>query len=172
VGYLLGLLDEVEAAFPVDPDRIGFVGHSNGGFMSYRMACEAPERISAIASLAGATFLDEADCAGDAPVHVLQAHGTADTTIYYEGRASQYPAAEDTVQRWATKAGCTGDLAATGAAIDYDSAVVGAETQPLAYDAGCAKDVQLWRMDASGHIPYVSDAWVDAFVGFVLHHSR
>ena len=32
VGFLSGVLDELEAEFTVDTDRIYFVGHSNGGF--------------------------------------------------------------------------------------------------------------------------------------------
>jgi polyhydroxybutyrate depolymerase len=170
VGYLLGLVDEVEAAFPVDPDRIGFLGHSNGGYMSYRMACEAPDRIAGIASLAGGTFLDEADCVGTEPVHVLQAHGTADADVLYAGGEYQ-PGAEETVRRWAVKAGCSGDPAETGTA-DYDGAVDGAETHQLAYDAGCEKDVSLWRMDTSGHAPIPTEAFRDAFLGFVLDHPR
>jgi len=51
VGFLLGLLDAIEAAFPTDPSRVYVAGHSNGGFMSYRVACDAADRITAIASV-------------------------------------------------------------------------------------------------------------------------
>lgn len=168
VGYLLGLLDEIEASMPVDPDRMGLIGHSNGGFMSYRLACEAPERIAAIVSLAGATWDDEADCGTGAPVRVLQIHGTADTTIGYAGGNTQgggYPSAEESAGRWAERAGCS--TPSTGAPVDYDKGVVGAETEPVTY-ADCAADVALWRMNGSGHIPGVNDAWSDAVVAWVL----
>src|SRR5690606_28936935 len=39
VAYLIGLVHEVQEAYNVDPKRIYFMGHSNGGFMAYRMAC-------------------------------------------------------------------------------------------------------------------------------------
>lgn len=55
--YLLSILKEMESRYSIDTKRIYFVGHSNGGFMSYRMACRHPDRIAAIASLAGASFL-------------------------------------------------------------------------------------------------------------------
>ena len=36
--YLADLLDEIELVLAVDPRRVHFMGHSNGGFMSHRMA--------------------------------------------------------------------------------------------------------------------------------------
>src|SRR5580700_7872847 len=50
--YLDGLVHEIEGAYDVDEKRVYFVGHSNGGFMSYRMACDHAGDIAAIASLA------------------------------------------------------------------------------------------------------------------------
>ncbi|MEI7966813.1 MAG: PHB depolymerase family esterase, partial [Actinomycetota bacterium] len=37
--YLISMLNDMESKYSIDPKRIYFVGHSNGGFMSYRMAC-------------------------------------------------------------------------------------------------------------------------------------
>ncbi|MEM8709961.1 MAG: alpha/beta fold hydrolase, partial [Planctomycetota bacterium] len=87
VGYLVDLIEAIEAAVSIDPRSIHLVGHSNGGFMSYRMACERSDKIASIASLAGATFSDPADCVGSGPVHILQIHGTNDATIAYGGGA-------------------------------------------------------------------------------------
>src|SRR5262249_37764283 len=58
VGYLMSVIHEIEARYTVDPKRVYLVGHSNGGFMTYRMACDHAETIAAIASLAGAMWLD------------------------------------------------------------------------------------------------------------------
>ena len=56
VGYLTGLIDEIIAAgWPVDPKRIYLFGHSNGGYMAHRMACDRADRIAAIICLAGST---------------------------------------------------------------------------------------------------------------------
>ena len=62
VGYLSGLIAEAEQTYNIDPKRVYLIGHSNGGFMSFRMACEASELITAIVSLAGSTFENPADC--------------------------------------------------------------------------------------------------------------
>lgn len=53
VSFLLGLLDSMSTRYNIDPNRIYSTGMSNGGFMSYRLACEASDRIAAIASVTG-----------------------------------------------------------------------------------------------------------------------
>ncbi|MCY4507261.1 MAG: alpha/beta fold hydrolase, partial [Acidobacteria bacterium] len=106
VAYLAGLIDAVKAEYAVDDKRVYLFGHSNGGFMSYRMAYEHPEAIAAIASLAGA---DQSLPAPAEPVHVLQIHGTADTAIPYESgsfRERELPGARESVESWAAHNGC------------------------------------------------------------------
>ena len=44
--YLSGLVVEIEARYKVDPKRVYFIGHSNGAFMSYRMACEHADMVA------------------------------------------------------------------------------------------------------------------------------
>ena len=83
--YLADVITEIRTNFAVDPKRIDLIGHSNGGFMSYAMACAHADLIAAIASLAGATFANPADCAPTVPVAVLQIHGTADDTVVFKG---------------------------------------------------------------------------------------
>ena len=45
LGRAAGLVDEIASVYPVDKKRVFLVGHSNGGFMSHRMACDKSERI-------------------------------------------------------------------------------------------------------------------------------
>ena len=80
VAYLAGLIDAVKDAYTIDDKRVYLIGHSNGGFMSYRMAHEHSGTIAAIASLAGADQTQPRQTPPN-PVHVLQIHGTADTAI-------------------------------------------------------------------------------------------
>ncbi|MBI1192639.1 MAG: hypothetical protein GC205_05635 [Bacteroidetes bacterium] len=89
VAFLLGLLDSMSTRYNIDPDRIYSTGMSNGGFMSYRLACEASDRIAAIASVTG-SMADNvfASCDPSRVVPVLEIHGTADLTVPYEGSLS------------------------------------------------------------------------------------
>lgn len=175
VGYLLSLIDAVEAEVAIDPDRIVFVGHSNGGFMSYRMACEAPERIAGIASLAGANFDDPEACGASEAVSVLQIHGTADDTIGYEGGQIRnfpptIPSAVDSVQYWADLAGC-GTTTEDGP-YDYEAWIDGEDTTRLRWQACGAHDMQLWSIEGGEHIPTPTAAFDDALLEWLLAQRR
>ena len=52
------ILADVKAKYNVDPKRVFVIGHSNGGFMSHRLACDRASDVAAIVSLAGATWLE------------------------------------------------------------------------------------------------------------------
>ncbi len=57
--YIRSIIDEMKQRFNVDSNRVYLIGHSNGGFMSFRMAYEHSDSVAAIASLAGANHLEE-----------------------------------------------------------------------------------------------------------------
>lgn len=175
VAYLTALLDDVQARYNVDPARVYFMGHSNGGFMSHRMACEIGDRIAAIASLAGATYDDPTACTAADPVHVLQIHGTDDRTIAYDGGttgAASYPSAPQTVATWADKNGCGTMLTDEGTA-DLEVAVPGEETQLQAYaDCPPGGAVSLWTMDGAPHIPAIDEAFADAVWNWLAAHPK
>lgn len=162
VDYLTRLLDELLKRYPVDPRRIYVVGHSNGGFMAHRLACDIPDRFAAFVALAGATFNDPADCHLAQPVNLLNVHGTADIAVLFDGGQftsdpnSTYPGAITTVQTVAEKAGCDGELQETGRHLDLDPIVPGAETVVLRQH-GCSPgrhraDIQLWQVEGGDHL--------------------
>ena len=85
-------------------------------------------------------------------MHVLQIHGTLDTTIPYLG-AFGYPSAAETAARWADYNACASGPVA-GEPADYDLFVLGPETTPEQWsDCDDGVGVALWTMNASAHIP-------------------
>jgi polyhydroxybutyrate depolymerase len=182
-GYLRGVIAEIQGLLNVDPDRIYFVGHSNGGFMSYRMACDHADLVAAIASLAGATFADPAACQPEVPVHVLQVHGTADTVIPYGGgigvlTGRPYPGAVATVEQWARTNGC--DLVVESAPnLDLDGVLPGAETTVAQYTSGCSGggSAELWTIANGEHSPSFravgeSTSFAVHVVDWLLAHTK
>lgn len=173
VGYLGGVLDDVRAAWPVDPARVAVIGHSNGSFMAFRMACDRADVVTAIAGLAG--LGPTAPCAPARPVHVLHIHGTADATVPYDGGEFAgviTPSAAASVAAFAAHNGCTGAPAPAGT-IDLDSGLPGAETT-VTVTAGCPADgaADLWTIEDGGHIPGLSAGFVDELTGWLRDHRR
>ncbi len=171
VGYLRGLIEDAVKSLAVDPERVYLFGHSNGGFMAYRMACEASDLVTGIASLAGAVVGKASLCAPSRPVHVLQIHGTKDATIGYGG-GPLFPSAQKAVERWRDLNACEGEPA-PGGPFDFDGAVSAAETSEQRWNT-CAQGVEvgLWTMTGSSHIPGVNDAFRDAVLTRLLAGRR
>ena len=169
VGYLLSLLDEVEAHFPVDSDRLLFTGHSNGGYMSHRMACEAADRVAGIASLAGATFDTAAECQPSEPVSMLQMHGDLDASVLYEG-GTGYPGAVELTERWAGYNGC-GD-AVSDPNRNYVDSLSGDDTEVLRYEGCEGVTTELWTHVGTAHLPLFNDAWRADLVTWLLAQGR
>ncbi len=169
--YLAGVLRDVHARYSGDPKRTVLLGHSNGGFMSYRMACDHADLIAAIGSLAGATWEDASQCEPSEPVAVVQMHGTFDSTVPYGGRGPQ-PGAEETVEQWRVFNGCEEDSASSGP-FNYDVKVVGDETEVSTW-SGCdgGVSVELWKMNGSDHIPTLKREWTEAVLNFLLSQSK
>lgn len=151
VGYLRSLLDEASQSVEIGP--IYGVGHSNGGFMSFRLACDGVPGLTGIVSLAGTTFADEQRCAEAGPVSILQIHGDADDVILYEG--DEYPGAPETVMRWARRLGCDFNAAETLPDQDLDLGRPEAETKVVRYRRGCTDGVTIehWRIVGGRHDP-------------------
>ncbi len=159
VGYITGIIDQVSATYRVDAKRVFVLGHSNGGFMSHRMACDVADRVAAIVSLAGATFDDPSDCRPVEPVSVLEVHGTDDGTILYDGGQffdARYPSAPDTVATWAALNGCNTTPTATDRTLDIDRQIDGEETSVEEF-TGCPPGiaVELWTIHGGQHIPAI-----------------
>jgi polyhydroxybutyrate depolymerase len=161
-GYLVALVDTIDAALGVDRHRVFFLGHSNGGFMAYRMACQHAELVAGTVALAAATYDDAADCAPSKELQVLHLHGTEDGSIEYEGGAIQgtpFPGALETVATWAAYAGCA-EPPVAGPPFDGHETIPGAETEPLRYGvgAGCGGgSAELWTIVGGEHIPPLTD---------------
>ncbi len=82
VGFLEALIDHLDGFAQVDAARVVVVGHSNGGMMAYRLACDAGVKVLGAVSVAGTNM------AGCQPSHVLsfvEIHGTADRVVPYKG---------------------------------------------------------------------------------------
>lgn len=178
VQYIAALIDDVKQRFNVDASRVFVVGHSNGGFMAHRLACELSDRVVGIASIAGASASDDARCQPLAPVTVLQIHGDADQIISFEGGHAlgkvslpRHPSAHETVERWATVNGCGASLSVTGM-IDIEARLPGAETKVSSYSNCRGASVELWAVRNGSHFIAQGRDALEAIHDFLMSNPR
>ena len=174
--YLTDLVKMVSTRYTVDPGKVYLVGHSNGAFMSFRMACDHADIITAIAALNGAMWSDPSKCRPSRPVSVLSIRGTADSTIVFDGGAiagHAYPSTETTLADWISLDGCRPTADTTAAPLDLDVALAGAETTIGRY-GGCrsGSTVEAWTMASGTHVPAFGPTFVPAVLDFLLAQSR
>ncbi len=146
VGFLAALIEALSKTYGVDPDRVYVTGFSNGASMTYRLACERPDRIAAIAPVSGG--LAEGlmpGCVRGRPVPMLLIHGTADPVVPFDSGEL-----EGNLAFWVRRNGCaTSPTAAWLADADPRD---GTRTRIDRY-AGCREgaDVVLYAIQGGGH---------------------
>jgi polyhydroxybutyrate depolymerase len=175
VGFVAALLTDLARRTPIDPTRIYATGHSNGAMMAYRLAVEMPDRIAAIAPVAGGMVA--ANPNPHRPVPVLHIHSEDDPRALYEGGWGPpfpltqvrvlHPSIPETIRWWIQHDGCPSephmDEVLRGAP---DSADASHTAQRVVYGP-CKEgsEVVLLRLTGAGHgwpggTPFLSEQLV------------
>ncbi len=109
VGFTEALIDFLSSEYAVNTNRIYSTGMSNGGFMSYVLACELSDKIAAVASVTGSMGPNvSANCSPERTVPVLQIHGTDDLVVPFEG-ANWTLSMTDLMDFWNQQNNCVGE---------------------------------------------------------------
>jgi polyhydroxybutyrate depolymerase len=131
----------------IDTLRIYATGMSNGGFMSYRLACELSDRIAAIAPVSASMTIDA--CQPLRPVPVISIHSYLDTSVPYlggvgDGVSGHYNSPQDSVlNAFAAHANCT----VLNDTMQHDASM----TVIRWHDCDCGTDVITYRTQDGGH---------------------
>ncbi|MDO5628989.1 MAG: PHB depolymerase family esterase [Mobilicoccus sp.] len=148
VGTALAVIDDVAERVSIDPDRVYATGFSNGGHMSYRLACET-DRFAAVAPVMGARLVD----CPNPDAALLHVHGMGDRSVPVAGEERPggvvVPPAEDVVAQWRDAWACEAPTRDSDDGVHRTSASCG--------DRG---RVDLVLLDRAGHI------WPRATDGF------
>ena len=157
VAFIRSLIGQVQKELNVDGRRIFVTGFSNGGMMSYRLACELSDTIAAVAPVAGA--LNYEKCNPVRPVSVVAFHGSADEHVLYEGgeptrRVDRNPRVDRSVAEaisfWVKR-----DRCASGARKERRGGVI------IDDYTGCrdGTGVRLYTLEGQGHAWPGGEAW-------------
>jgi polyhydroxybutyrate depolymerase len=119
VEFLTAVIDEMVGLGCADPRRVYATGHSGGARMASAYACARPDKVAAIAPVAGLragrpspddpSAVELQSCAPRRSVPVITFHGDADTVNPYEGNGDKRwgYTTQLAVQSWARMNGCT-----------------------------------------------------------------
>jgi polyhydroxybutyrate depolymerase len=154
VEFLSKLVQTLVEQQIADPGRIYLVGLSNGGYMTYRMACERSDLFAAFATLSATVPTTyRTSCKPSRAVPVLMINGTADMIVPFYGNSlpgvmSLYPVMY-TAKLFAELDGCSN--AAESAVPSHGSG--GATSVTLIYWSNCRdrSAVVLFRVNNGGH---------------------
>ncbi|MAE93641.1 MAG: polyhydroxybutyrate depolymerase [Deltaproteobacteria bacterium] len=160
VGFSLAVLDDLASLVPVDSTRVYATGLSNGAMMAMRLAAEAPERIAAIAPVAGAAPLDRYP--PSAPMPVMHFHSVDDERALYEGGLGppfpftrsrvDHIGVETTLAAWREAASCPAEPE-VAARLEGEGDDAGHTAQRYRWGA-CegGTEVILWKLSGAGHV--------------------
>ncbi|MFQ5604141.1 MAG: FlgD immunoglobulin-like domain containing protein, partial [bacterium] len=112
VGFLNEMINQLTNKYAIDTTRIYATGESNGGLMSYRLAFELSDRITAIAAIIAALPAINICDGPEKPIPVLIMNGTSDKFIPWQGGLSinqgsgSFLSASETVDFWVNYNNC------------------------------------------------------------------
>lgn len=86
LGFVEAMIDTISQQFMINQDRVYSCGYSNGGFLTYDLACRVSDRIAAIGAVASTMITDSFnECEPSHPTAVVTIHGTSDFVVSYDG---------------------------------------------------------------------------------------
>ena len=150
IGFISALIDTISAAFNIDQARIYSTGMSNGGFMSYELACRLSSRIAAVASVTGSMTSEHLNaCNAQHPTPVMEIHGTADGTVPYAGNAL-FISVDNLVDFWVQHNNCSSIPSITQ--VPDINSTDGCTAEHHVYDSGdSGSRVELYKIIGGGH---------------------
>lgn len=110
VGFVSSLIDTLKTDYPIDSLRVYASGSSNGALLCYRLACELPNKIAAIASISGTQ--EYFPCNPTQKMPIINFHSKVDIAVPYNGGVGQGPSGtnftsqDSTMQLWTALNNC------------------------------------------------------------------
>ncbi len=154
VGFLAALAGKLQNDYKIAPGHVFVTGMSNGGFMANRLACDRADIFAAVAPVAGTLGVGVA-CNPSRPVSVLEAHGTADPLVPFNGGnvrgrggVSHSISVNSMVDKWRSADGCQRDPSAQVLPNVGDGTVVHRFDSTA---CAAATEVVFYQIDNGGH---------------------
>ncbi|CAH0995870.1 hypothetical protein EMA8858_01998 [Emticicia aquatica] len=103
VHFISVLIDELLKNYKLNPKKVYLTGMSNGAILSYRLACEIPNKITAIAAVSGPMSLKD-ECKSLKPIPIMHLHSVLDQKVPVNGGTgifgNTFPAVMSGLNSW------------------------------------------------------------------------
>lgn len=148
-GFLEALIDTISSNYSINQSRIYSVGMSNGGFMSYGLACQS-NRFAAVGSVTGSMSVPMYNsCTPAHPTPIIHIHGTDDNINPYTGNGTS-KATEEVVEFWVNNNNCNTTPQIT--AVPNTNPTDGATAERYLYSGGTnGHTVEFFKVTGGGH---------------------
>ena len=83
VAFMASLIKLIKDSYLIDPTRVFAIGHSNGGMLAYKLACELSDQVKGVGIQSASLGMD--NCGSVNPVKLVHIHGTADKNFPIDG---------------------------------------------------------------------------------------
>lgn len=149
VGFIERIIDTISAHYTINQKRIYSAGMSNGGFMSYYLACQS-NRFAAVGSVTGSMSADMYEsCNPSHPTPTIHIHGTSDPLNPYNG-SSTSKSIQAVTQFWVNQNGCTATPVVTR--VPNSNTADNVTADRFVYSGGVnGHTVEHWRVNGGGH---------------------
>ena len=147
-GFLMKMVEDLKSKFNINKKMIYSTGLSNGGIMSYKLACDKSEIIAAIAPVEGSMSGLIPNCNPSRKVPAIIFHGLEDKNVPYEGGSGEglsgyeHPSVQDALNFWISNNGLSDNLTDSGRIGQARYEQYGEDSQP---------QVVLWTLEDGGH---------------------
>ena len=107
VGFINEIIEFIDDEYSIDQSRIYSTGMSNGGYMSYKLACDLSSKIAAVVSVTGSMTPETFDsCSPTHATSIAQIHGLQDSVVNYYGSLWSKPI-EEVIDFWMSFNNCS-----------------------------------------------------------------
>lgn len=151
LGFLRALIQKLITNYNVNPSRVYAAGYSDGGMMSFMLACQLSESIAAVAVVGALLPIAQlSDCNPVFKLPVMGIHGTEDKFAPIDGYPGYTLSFENSMRIFARAYGCNMDPLPESVA-DINNRDRSTVSHRRFEDCGTSTSVEYFQIEGGGH---------------------
>jgi polyhydroxybutyrate depolymerase len=162
VGFTSKIIDELVSKDKVNPKKVYVTGVSNGGFMSFKLACDLRDKISAIGVIVASVPTNYVQkCKPSKGIPIIWFNGTSDPLVPWEGgemvsktigsslSRGTVLSVQDSINFWKVINNCNSDPQITD--LPNNNKFDGSTVTRQFYNSNSGFPIDFYKIDGGGH---------------------